>query len=84
MVVAEIKLKLKAYTDQAGRPSHKYNVTCMKEEANSQEFKIELNNRFSLLSQLPEETLDDHWNGLQEVWTTTCNEVLGKKKRKHK
>ena len=58
LVVAELKTKLKAYNDQAGRPSHKFNVQCLKEKQKSEEFKIELRNKFSVLSLLPEETIE--------------------------
>ena len=84
LVVAVVKTKLKAYKDQAGRPSHKYNVHSLKEEVKADEFKVQLRNKFSMLSQLPDQTVEEHWNSLRETWTTTCNEVLGKKKRKHK
>ena len=84
LVVAVLKTKLKAYNDQAGRPSHKYNVHSLKEEGKAEEFKIQLKNKFSVLSQLPEETVEEHWHSLREVWKTTCKTVLGKKTRKHK
>ena len=37
---AELKTKLKAYNDQAGWPSHKFNVQCLKEKQKSEEFKL--------------------------------------------
>ena len=84
LVVAVLKTKLKAYNDQAARPSHKYNVHSLKENSKTEEFKIELRNKFSVLSQLPEDSIEEHWHSLQETWTTTCKTVLGKKTRKHK
>ena len=58
LVVAVLKIKLKAYKDQADRPSHKYNVHSLKVKSEAE--KIELRNRFSVLSQLPKEPVEEH------------------------
>nr|KAG5699610.1 hypothetical protein BaRGS_000726 [Batillaria attramentaria] len=84
LVIAAIKIKLKAYRDQADRPSHKYNVHSLKESVKTNAFRCELRNRFSALDTLPEETVEEHWHDLRETWTATCREVLGKKTRQHK
>ena len=84
LVVATLLIKLKAYNDQARRPLHKFNVHSLKEKEKKEEFKIELRNKFSVLSLLPEETVEEQWHSLREVWTTTCNTILGKKTRQHK
>ena len=41
LVVAVLKIKLKAYKDQADRPSHKYNVHSLKVKLEAKKFKIE-------------------------------------------
>nr|KAG5693360.1 hypothetical protein BaRGS_017653 [Batillaria attramentaria] len=84
LVTAAIKIKLKAYRDQADRPSHKYNVHSLKESVKTNAFRCELRNRFSALDTLPEETIEEHWHDLRETWTATCKKVLGKKTRQHK
>nr|KAG5704405.1 hypothetical protein BaRGS_031111 [Batillaria attramentaria] len=84
LVIAAIKIKLKAYRDQADRPSHKYNVHSLKESVKTNAFRCEVRNRFSALDTLPEETIEEHWHDLRETWTATCREVLGKKTRQHK
>nr|KAG5701138.1 hypothetical protein BaRGS_002614 [Batillaria attramentaria] len=84
LVIAAIKIKLKAYRDQADRPSHKYNVHSLKESVKTNAFRCELRNRFSALDTLPEETIEEHWHDLRETWTATCREVLRKKTRQHK
>ena len=84
LVVAELKTKLKAYNDQAGRPSHKFYEQCLKEKQKSEEFKIELRNKFSVLSLLPEETIEEQWHSLRETWKATCTTALGRKTKKHK
>ena len=50
LVVPVLKTKLKAYRDRVGPPSIKFNVQCLREEQKSEEFKVEVRNRFSLLS----------------------------------
>jgi hypothetical protein len=80
LVVALLKIKLKAYNDQAKRPSHKFNVHSLKEKVKTEEYKVEL----SLLSLLPEEMIEEQWYSLREIWKKTCMTVLRKKTRKHK
>ena len=84
LVGAVLKIKLKAYKDQADRPSHKYNMHSLKVKSEVEKFKIELRNRFSGLSQLSEKPVEEHWHSLRKIWTTTCKTVLGKKTRKQK
>ena len=84
LVVATLKIKLKAYKEHAGRPSHKFNVLFLKEESKAQEFTTELRNRFRVLSILPDESIEEHWSNLRETWKSTCKTVLGKKEKKHK
>ena len=84
LVIAILKTKLKAYNDQAGRPSHKFNVHILKERNKAEEFQIELRNKFSVLSHLTEETIEEQWQSMRETWKTTCQAVLGKKTKKHK
>ncbi|RUS90025.1 hypothetical protein EGW08_002212 [Elysia chlorotica] len=84
LVIASLKIKLKAYRDQAERPSHKYNVHSLKDKETLTTFKCDLKNRFQALESLPDETIEEHWQNLRETWTTTCMEVLGKKTRKRK
>ncbi|KAL8622673.1 hypothetical protein ACOMHN_009307 [Nucella lapillus] len=84
LVVAVLQTKLKAYKDQAGRPSFKYNVNTLKDRVKANEFKVELRNRFSALENLTEETVEGHWHGLRDTLTSTCRKILGKKTRKRK
>ena len=84
LVVAVVKTKLKAYKDQAGKPAHKFNVHNLKEKTKVEEYRTELRNKFSLLSLLQEETIEEQWVSVHETWKTTCETVLGKKTRKHK
>jgi hypothetical protein len=88
LVVAVFKTKLKAYNNKAERTSHKFNVHSLKENEKREEFKLELRNNFSVLSELPEETVEEqlkkkkHWSNLHvcNTWKTACETVLGKKR----
>ena len=84
LVVGEFRIKLKSYKDHAGRPAHKFNVYSLKEKEKMEEFTIEIRNRFDMLGSLVEETVEEEWQTVREIWTTTCNKVLGKKTRQHK
>ena len=45
-------------------------------------FIITLSNKYDTLQDLME--VNQHWECLNKTWTSTCEEVLGKKKRQHK
>ena len=59
-------------------------MNCLKEKGKVNEFSVELKNKFSPLSQLQEENIEDQWHHIQEVWKSTYSTVLGKKTKKHK
>ncbi|VDP58337.1 unnamed protein product [Schistosoma mattheei] len=51
------------------------------------EFNITLNNRSHILLDLPKEEetiMEDNWKGIKGPLTSTCHEVLGRKKHHHK
>ena len=78
LVVADLKVKLKVYRDQADRPSHKYNVHGLKDKTKAEVYQCELRNWFSPFTHQPEESVEETWQGLRDTWKATCNEVLGK------
>ena len=84
LVVAVLQIKLKAYRDGASRPSFKYNTQHLKDRVKAEEFNVELKNKFSTLEGLTEDTVEGHWQGIANTWKSTCNDVLGKKTKKHK
>ena len=53
-------------------------------ERGAEEFKVEVRNSFSLLSLLPEETIEEQWHSLRETWEATCAKVFGKKNKPKK
>ena len=59
-------------------------MNCLKEKGKVNEFSVELKYKFSSLSQLQDENIEDQWHHIQELWKSTCSTVLGKKAKKHK
>ena len=45
---------------------------------------MELRNKFSVLSLLPEETIEGKWHSLRETWKVMCTTALGRKTREQK
>ncbi|RUS69130.1 hypothetical protein EGW08_023107 [Elysia chlorotica] len=84
LVIAVLKLKLKAYRDQADRPAHKFNVQYLKNKAKAEKYKVELKNRFDVLSELDEETVENYWQEIKKTWSSACQKVLGKRTRELK
>ena len=75
-MVATLQTKLNAYKDQADRPSFKYNVSSLKDRVKADMFKVELRNKFTALNNLAEETVEDHWHELSNIWISTCKEIF--------
>lgn len=62
----------------------KYNVNFLQEQEKKKEFCITLSNKYSALSQLEDESVENHWQFVKEALTSTCDAVLGKKAQQHK
>ena len=65
LVVAKIKLKIQAYKRRAQHPSKRYDISRLEEDETVQEhFKLELANRFQLLTDMERvenETIEEKW-----------------------
>ena len=84
LVVAKLRMKLKRNGDGENCQRFKYNTTVLNDNEIQKEFSITLSNRVQAFQYLEEETIDDQWNKMKEIVTSTCEEVLGRKKRVHK
>ena len=83
LLIAKLRLKLKRFsTTQNHRV--KYNVNFLQEQEKKKEFCITLSNKYSALSQLEDESVENHWQLVKEALTSTCDAVLGKKAQQHK
>ena len=84
MLMATLKLRLRKYGTRAGTMRTKFQVNLLEADKKG-EFQLQLRNRFQILADLGEDTeVETHWKKVKEVFTTTCKEVLGEKKREHK
>ncbi|VDO93088.1 unnamed protein product [Schistosoma margrebowiei] len=87
LVVANLKLKLKKKWTTGQTTIQRFNTAFLRDTDRLNEFKITLNNRFQALQDLLKEeetTIEDNWKGIKEALTSTCQEVLGRKKYHHK
>ena len=83
LLVATLKMKLKRHPVKGDRRT-RYNVNHLQDQEKKKNFCISLSNRFSLLEQLEEENVENHWLHVKEALTHTCETVLGKKEYQHK
>ena len=84
LLVATMRTKLRSFCDSSGRAYHKFNIQYLKDKKKSEEFNCEVRNRFEALAELAEETVENHWIGIQKTWQDACTKVLGKKEREQK
>ena len=85
LVTAKVKLKLKRIpVGSSGR--EKFNVNSLKDRQTHTSYTLVLKNKFQVLQELISEDTDVHslWQQTRDAIKTTCNEVLGPRKRHHK
>ena len=84
LLLAKIKLHLKKHGTRTTTNRRKYQVNLL-EQDKQQEFQLQLKNKFEVLASLEEDLdVESHWQGVKDVFTTTCEEVLGFKNIIHK
>ena len=84
LVFSEIQIKFKAYKDQASRPFHKSNAKCLKEKGKINEFSVEPESKFSSLSQLQEENIEDQWHTYKRYGSQYAEQFSERKQRNTK
>uniref|UniRef100_A0A3P9IPR5 Endonuclease/exonuclease/phosphatase domain-containing protein n=1 Tax=Oryzias latipes TaxID=8090 RepID=A0A3P9IPR5_ORYLA len=85
LVIGKFKLKLKKYLTQGTTQMRRYNVEQLMDQNTRANFKLELANRFALLSQLPEDaSVEQMWKETKSLWIETCETVLEKRTRQYK
>ena len=58
----------------------------LKDKERMETFRLTLSNKYETLQDLLDEEnmeVNPHWECLKKTWTSTCKEVLWKKKRQH-
>ena len=84
-MLTKLKLKLKSRVEKRKNRT-RYNVEFLKNKERMETFRLTLSNKYEILQDLlGEENIEvnPHWECLKKTWTSTCEEVLGKKKRQH-
>ncbi len=87
LVLTKLKLKLMSRVVDKRKNRTRYNVEFLKEKERRETFRLTLSNTYDTLQDLLDEDnmeVNPHWECLKKTWTSTCEEVLGKKKRQHK
>ena len=86
VLTKKLKLKLKNRVEKLKNIT-RYNVEFLKDKERMETFRLILSNKYETLHDLLDEEnmeVNPHWECLKKTWTSTCGEVLGKKKRQHK
>ena len=86
LLTSKVKLKLRSQPKEKN-PRIKYNIAALRQQEHLDSFKLELRNRFELLTNprdQEESTVEDTWVKLKTVYNQTCSEILGFKRQEQK
>ena len=86
LVLTKLMLKLKPRIEMPKNRT-RYNVEFLKDKERMETFRLTLSNKYETLQDLLDEEnmeVNPHWECLKKTQTSTCEEVLGKKKMQHK
>ena len=86
LVLARMKMKLKKREVKRSTRTQ-YNVDFLKDRLTTETFRLTVRNKYEALQDLLDEgnmDIDTQWQQIKEMWTSTCSEVLGKKKYQQK
>ena len=84
LLVCKLKLKLKAIKKNGNNASRKYDVNKLKNPVKLNEFKIELRNRYQILSTIPDHNIEEKWEEIKDTYCSTAEKILGFKKNNRK
>ena len=84
LLIAKVKIKLKKHRKENHGCRIKYQVNLLQDKDKREEFHLELSNKFQALENLEEKPIEDHWEEIKGIVTTTCSSVLRPKKQNHK
>ena len=85
LVLTKLKRELKSRVEKRKNRTI-YNVEFLKDKERMDTFKITLSNKYETLQDLLDEEnmeVNPLWEYLKNTWASTCERVLGKKKRQH-
>ena len=84
IVLTKLKLKMKSRVEKRKNRT-RYNVDFLKDKERMETFRLTLSNKYDTVQDLLDEEnmeVNPHWECVKK--TSTCEEVLGKKKRQHR
>ncbi|VDO80600.1 unnamed protein product [Schistosoma curassoni] len=87
LVVAKLKLKLKNQWTTGKASLQRFNTPFLRHIDKLNQFNRALDNKFQASQDLLKEektNVEDNWKFIKEALTSTCQEVLGRKKHHHK
>ncbi|GAB1600087.1 hypothetical protein Ahia01_000286200 [Argonauta hians] len=84
LIIAKVQLNLKKVIP--GNRTTKYDVKKLDEQPNQQHFQLTLRNKFQALEEnsSEEEGVIERWGKIKNLWRTTCEESLGKRRKENK
>ena len=86
LVLARMKMKLKKREVKRSTRTQ-YNVDFLQDRVTTETFRLTVRNKYEALQVILDEEnmdIDTQWQHIKEMWTSTCSEVLGKKKYQQK
>ena len=86
LLLARKKMKLKKREIKREQDT-KWKVDVLKDREVTETFRLTIINKYVALQDLFEEEnmdINTQWQHIKETWTSTCKEILGKKKCQHK
>ena len=86
LVLARMKMKLKKREVKRSTRTQ-YNVDFLQDRVTTETFRLTVKNKYEALQDILDEgnmDIDTQWQQIKEMWTSTCSEVLGKKKYQQK
>ena len=86
LVLARMKMKLKKREVKRSTRTQ-YNVDFLQDRVTKETFRLTVRNKYEALQDILDEgnmDIDTQWQQIKEMWTSTCSEVLGKKKYQQK
>jgi hypothetical protein len=89
LVVIKLRLKLKRNANKE-QPRVRYDITTLSNPQTREEFQLALRNRFDILAEplepeaVVQSPAENSWEQIKNTFNTTCEQVLGRKRRCNK
>jgi len=85
LMIANFRFKILAARKKTETSRKKYNVQKLQMPSVKEEFKLELKNRFSVLSTQNEDTdIEESWKAIKNVYIETSEKIMGFRENQQK